>query len=571
MAIISIFKSYIFNNFTSVKFVLHLSFMIWTLSALGQSTDIRLNHWLYPAVDRWEIQSEEDFFTAVKPFSRQKLRDFTSKKDFEASPGDQFDLEILKKDSWEYNDTIQVAKPFLKYFFTHPPDFVSYKNDDLDLHFNPVIYFGLGSDSGTKDFTYVNTRGVELRGTIDHKISFYSLLTENQARYPDYVNQVIDSTLLIPYEGFWKRLSDGAGTDFLRAIGYIDFNISKHISAQFGYGKHFIGAGIRSLVLSDFANNYPYLKLNTQIWKIQYVNIYAQMIGEVRGGKSFGLLGTGSFTRKYFTFHRLGMKVIPDLELGLFESVVYGQPDSLGTNNLKLEYLNPIMFYRALEQQDGSADNVLIGLDFKYNFFHRFQLYGQLVIDELIVSEALSSSGWWGNKQGYQIGGKYIDAFGVNDLNLQAEYNRVRPYTYSHESLFTSYSHYMQPLAHPLGANFTERLLSFDYRPFPKWKLKSVIMFAEYGNDQGTVSYGRDVTKSYNTRPGDYNITQNQGSLNELLMNQTSLTYQWKHNVLIDLSFIYRKETELSNNIDDTSSILAMSFSWNFPIRSYLF
>ncbi len=566
-----IIKRHIFNNFTGVKYLLHLSILLITSSVFAQSTDLPLNGWLYPSMDRWDIKSEASFHTAVKPFSRRYIHEISDGFDFQRTPGDNYDLKYFKKEAPEYQDSIQERDAFLKFFFTHPPDFVSYYDDDVDLHFNPVVYFGVGSDSRLDEFTYVNTRGVELRGTIDDKISFYSLLTENQVRFPQYVNQLIDSTLTIPYEGFWKRLSDDVGIDFLRARGYIDFNVSKHVVAQFGYGKHFIGNGRRSLILSDFGNNYPYLKLNTQFWKIQYTNIFAQLIGEVRGGSSFGLLGIGSFTKKYLTFHRLGMQVIPDLEVGLFESVVYGQPDSLGSNNLKLEYLNPIIFYRALEQQDGSADNVLIGLDFKYNLFKRVQLYGQLVIDELIVSEAFSDNGWWGNKSGTQIGAKYVDAFGIQDLNLQAEFNRVRPYTYSHESLFTSYSHYMQPLAHPLGANFTEKMFSFDYRPFPKWKIGNVLMFADYGNDLGGVSYGRDITKSYNLRPDDYGIDQNQGDLTNLLMNQASLTYQWKHNVLIDLSYIYRKESASSNNNGEPSSILALSFHWNFPIRNYHF
>ncbi|XOV92499.1 MAG: capsule assembly Wzi family protein [Bacteroidota bacterium] len=554
-----------------MRYLINLSLLMTVVGALGQSTDMPLNGWIYPAVDRWDIQSGGSFHTSVKPLSRRFLKDLSASNDLTTSPGDAYDLNYLETDTWEYADSIPERKPILKYFFNHPPDFVSFRNKDLDLHFNPVVYFGLGSDTNADKFTYVNTRGVELRGTIDNKVSFYSLLTENQARYPDYVNQLIDSTLTIPYEGFWKRLSDGTGTDFLRARGYIDFNISKHISAQFGYGKHFIGNGRRSLVLSDFANNYPYLKLNTQIWKIQYTNIYAQMIGEVKGGSNFGLLGVGSFTKKYFTFHRLGMNVTRNLELGLFESVVYGRPDSLGSNNLKLEYLNPIMFYRALEQQDGSADNVLIGLDFKYNLFKRIQLYGQLVIDELIVSEAFSDKGWWGNKNGTQLGIKYINAFEVKDLNLQFEFNRVRPYTYSHESLFTSYTHYMQPLAHPLGANFTEQLIALDFRPLPKWKVGSVLMLADYGSDIGAVSYGKDPTKSYNLRPDDYGIEQIQGDQQNMIMSQTSVTYQWLHNVLVDLTFIYRKETNQNNNIADPSSILAMSFRWNFPIRTYLF
>ena len=48
-----------------------------------------------------------------------------------------------------------------------------------------------------------------------------------------------------------------------------------------------------------------------------------------------------------------------------------------------------------------------------------------------------------------QFGGKYIDAIGVKNLDLQAEINIIRPFTYSHNDTIANYTHYNQPLAHP--------------------------------------------------------------------------------------------------------------------------
>ena len=49
-----------------------------------------------------------------------------------------------------------------------------------------------------------------------------------------------------------------------------------------------------------------------------------------------------------------------------------------------------------------------------------------------------------------QLGAKYVDAFGINNLDLQLEMNRVRPFTHSHNDSISNYTHYNQPLAHPL-------------------------------------------------------------------------------------------------------------------------
>ncbi|MEI2709900.1 MAG: hypothetical protein V9E96_12960 [Chitinophagaceae bacterium] len=51
---------------------------------------------------------------------------------------------------------------------------------------------------------------------------------------------------------------------------------------------------------------------------------------------------------------------------------------------------------------------------------------------------------------------KYIDAFGIKNLDVQVETNVVRPFMYASTDSFSSYNHYNQPLAHPLGANFKE-------------------------------------------------------------------------------------------------------------------
>src|SRR6185369_7292398 len=108
-------------------------------------------------------------------------------------------------------------------------------------------------------------------------------------------------------------------------------------------------------------------------------------------------------------------------------------------------YLNPIIFYRSIELSNGSFDNSLAGLDAKVNVAKSFQFYGQFCLDEFLLSEIKKNRGWWANKWGIQIGAKYVDAFGIKNLDLQLEHNRVRPFTYSHTDSVANYTHYNQP------------------------------------------------------------------------------------------------------------------------------
>ncbi|MEM6643266.1 MAG: hypothetical protein AAF616_09825, partial [Bacteroidota bacterium] len=287
-------------------------FIFWQ-SARSQSTDFPIGHLAYQFLDVAEIRDKKSFSGVIKPYSRSSTFNLIGvpKSDF------------LKKELRRYTmDSSLSRKPILRKFYTYPADMYYYADKKVQVHFNPLVQFSLGTGNDGIGTNFVNSRGIELRGVIDKKIAFYTSLTENQARYPAYINNVRDSTLVVPFEGFWKQYND-TGVDFLRAQGYVDFGLSNSISAQLGFGKHFVGNGERSLILSDYANNYPYLRINTKTKIFDYTNIFAELIGEVQGNAG-GTFGTGSFSKKYMAFHHLNVKLKPNLHIGLFESVMYG-------------------------------------------------------------------------------------------------------------------------------------------------------------------------------------------------------------------------------------------------------
>ncbi len=540
--------------------VLLLGGSLWSLA---QSADYPLNHPAYSILDYASSKQQQNYFSKVKPYSRQKSIRYLKATGLGSS--------YLFQDSREWSGDTTQSKKALGKFYQYPADLYAVSTEGFDLHVNPVLQFRLGQDSQSDGLLYENNRGMELRARIDDRIAIYTMLSENQTVFPNYVNNYRDSIGAIPYEGFWKLFGD-TGSDFFRAEGYVDVGVTDHVSIQMGYGRHFIGDGQRSLILSDFGNRYPYFRIETEVWRIKYTNIFAQMVGEAafNGGGNFG---SREFPQKFMTMHHLDINVLDNLNIGLFESVVFGEPDSLG-GGVKFQYLNPVIFYRALEQQDGSPDNVILGMDFNWKLWNKVQLYGQLVIDELQVKEVFSSNGWWGNKQGYQLGGKYFDAFGIDRLMIQGEVNSVRPYTYAHQDGFTNYTHYNMPLAHPLGANFREVLGKVDFQPFDKWRFQTLGVFAQYGDDIDGRNYGHDISRSYidrdkngNGQPDDdFGNTLLQGSKKSLAIVNVRASYMWKPNLFLDADFMLRKETG-----DQRSAIFGVSFRWNFPERFYLF
>lgn len=540
----------------------------------AQGTDFVLGSRAYDLLDHYSVRSGKQFFTTVKPYTRSKGLKLVRENSLDLNSVQQFNLRYLQIATREYlgDSTLgKTEKPVFNQFYKYENDFLWVSTDGLDLHVNPVIYLQAGADSGLSDPLFTNTRGIELRGTLDKRISFYTTLQENQNRLPQYVQSVQDTVGLIPYEGFWKAFN-GDAYDFLRASGNVDFNISDHFQAQFGFGRHFVGNGMRSLILSDFSNSYPYLRLTAEVWKFKYTNIFAELVADVEFLDAAGNLGSKVYPKKYFAFHHLDFAVNKNLHIGLFESVMTGRPDSLGGTEFKVQYLNPIIFYGALEQQDGSADNVIVGLDFSWNLLKRIQLYGQFTLDELIVSELFSDNGWWGNKFAYQLGAKYYD-FIVPTLNLQLEFNQARPFTYAHDGSYTNYVHYRQPLAHPLGANFSEVIMRGSCQPFKKWEIENRTLIARYGS--GPVngrSVGRNPLVNSNERGtnNDFNHRQGQGIMTDLYLTQIALHYQWKYDLFLDLNFTYRIENR-EDSPDVSSTIFTTGLRWNLPSRNYLF
>ncbi len=548
-----------------------------SFSALAQSTNIPYDADYYHLVQRYEIKSghfAHSFHSGVKPYLRSDVADFVDTL-YTSSSGlnrvDQFNLQYLANDNWEWstNQKNDSRKPLFNALYKKKSDLFHVDTKDFDLHVSPVFHFGLGLEQGD-DNLFINSRGLEIRGMISRKVGFYTYLVENQMRFPSYVRDwITDDRFVVPGEGFWKDFKNN-GVDFFTARGYISFNAAKFINFQFGHDKQFIGNGYRSLILSNFSNNHLFLKINTNVWRLHYSFMVSEMRADAPGNAG-GSSSQVDFPKKYLAFHRLGINITDQLNLGVFESIAFGQANDTTGTSFELDYLNPIIFYRAIEQSGGSQDNALLGADITWNFLNRFSLYGQIVFDEFLLEEVQSGDGWWGNKFSYQLGLKYIDVLGVDNLDLQIEGNFARPYTYAHTSNYTSYSHYNQALAHPLEANFKEFVALAHYQPIPKLRLSAKLVLADYGTDTDSTNWGQDILKSYDTREMDFNNRIGQGVATDLFYFGFTASYQLRHNLFLDFNQIIRDlKSEIPQRNQD-NTITSFSIRLNIPRREHVF
>jgi hypothetical protein len=543
----------------------------------AQSTNATLNEDYYHWLSRYEIKTgriSPQWFSSIRPIKRDQLLSYVDSlnSNFNAftSTTDKFNYEYFQNDNWEWSqtETNNSAKPILKKLYQKKSDMAFVNEPAFDLHISPVVYLGVGKDSRSDALTSINTRGVEIRGMIDRKIGFYTFLTENQMILPLYVEDAMRPYNVVPHEGFWKNFKT-TGVDFFQARAYIDFNITKHIYFQFGHDRTFIGNGYRSLIFSDYSPPNLFLRVNAKVWKINYLF----QLNRLTANDPVSRIGLTSDQRsldRYMALHHASINIGKKFNLGIFESVIFTPDDPLNRGSFDLSYLNPVIFYRAIEQQFGSSDNALLGLDFKWNAFKGISLYGQALLDEFVIAEIRAGNGWWGNKYALQLGAKYIDVAGISNLDLQLEYNTARPYTYSHNTS-SSYSNYSQPLAHPLGANFSEVVAIVRYQPIPKLNLIAKTFLATTGKDATGQNWGGDILKNYETRQSQYGNFTGQGNKTDINFIDLTSSYMIKHNLFIDARQVFRSSSSNLPAYNNNTTLTSLSIRWNIPARTYEF
>ena len=304
-----------------------------------------------------------------------------------------------------------------------------------------------------------------------------------------------------------------------------------------GYGKNFFGEGYRSLLLSDNASNYPFLKIETSFSSIKYVNLYT-----VWNDNSINPSNKNLDRTKFSSIHYLSWNVTREFNLSVFESVVWQAKDTITNRGFDINYLNPVVFYRPVEYGMGSADNVLLGLNMSYKINKNHCIYSQVIIDEFLLSKIKDDSKWWGNKWGVQFGYK-SNKFLIDDLYFQSEFNVVRPFTYSHKYSTQNYGHLNASVTHPIGANFYEVLNILSYAK-NNHRFTNKITFAAFGVDTDSINNGQNIFNSYSDRKDDFGHLIMQGLRTNVLNEQ--LIYEFpiweKINLYLNVTYNYRMQ-----------------------------
>lgn len=472
----------------------------------------------YQKLNSIQYSTETRQHTALKPF----LIDSVMRPSYDSL----MNLNVQNRDSWLgrkiYNEHLIESNQNNSHFYA----------DIL-----PDLSMGRDFAGGGKN-TFLRSLGAQVGGNINDKFYYYVSAYNNRSIFPNYINTFIDHSKVVPGQTYGDIGESVQDWNYFTAV--TSYTPTKYLNISLAYDKNFIGDGYRSMLLSDNASNYTSLKLTGKLGNVQYMTMWSYMIDPLSPQLIDKTRG------KWGTFQYLDWNVNNRLSLGFFQSIIWAnRTETDGARGFEPAYLNPIIFLRPVESSDpGSPDKMHLALNAKYKVLNNLAVYGQFLLGEFTAKEFFAGNGYIHNKWGAQMGFRSFDSFGVKSLNLLGEFNTARPYTYTHFDPVSNYSHFSQPLAHPLGANFREFVGIANYS-IKRFDFSLQGNYSTYGLDPDDDSnFGKDIFKSYRDYENLYGNHIGQGLKTNLAFIDTRVSYLLnpKYNLRFELGATLRQE-----------------------------
>ena len=362
------------------------------------------------------------------------------------------------KDSLEIIEIMIVTEPKKNF---RQGQLIEIKGDDYLISFSPLFNFGMGKDicDTNNDRLFQNTRGVLFKGAITDRFSFSSSFYENQTRfasyeqsymsehgeiYPTTNNNYTLQNAVVPGAARTKPFKNTA-YDYAYAVGSLVYRINKKVDLIAGNNQQFIGAGHRSLLLSDNSVGSPYFKFNYQInqkWSFQYMR--SRLLNLVR--KNVYSTVEGYYQPKGLAINYITYAPNKTFSISFFEGSIWARGDSLTTSRINPLYFCPVPLINKLIKEETVYS--VIGTNVNWIINSTIRIYGQGAISK-----------YKNLTYAYQGGFRLYEIFSIRKLMLQMEYNLVSKDMYRAPIQRLSFTQYNLPLAHIKGDGFREIIM----------------------------------------------------------------------------------------------------------------
>ncbi len=409
-------------------------------------------------------------------------------------------------------------------------DFSKIRQKNYYLSVNPLINYQKTKVADSAVNWYQNTRGIEIKARIGEKLSFNSIFYENQASFPGYIDDYVQQHIVVPGHGATKIFKE-TQHDYSQALANFSFQATENFNVSFGHGKQFIGSGYRSFLLSDFSFSYPYFKLQYENKRWQYTALWTEY-------NNFYYKYYAIHYRKNASYQTLSYSPIPSFTALFFQSVLWKTQIAESGRTYPWQLFVPIPFIQPSTYGLDNENNVQLGLNLEYRLINYVKIYSQFLLDDLKTEKYAWQMGLFVPR----INGKL---FPKAQFSIRAELNYASSNVFDLNDSIQTYTHYNESLAHPLGNNFTEKLVQIQFDIF----------------DFKLIAF--------------YNQYQQIGNAVDLLYTNKQFEHskQDVENLRLELAYIFNKQTYLqifAGYYQHKTNALITSEYFSLGIRTYL-
>jgi hypothetical protein len=325
-----------------------------------------------------------------------------------------------------------------------------------------------------------------------------------------------------------------------------------NIVLQLGREYYTLGYGYGSKLV--YSGNGPVMDLIK--FQFKYGIFTLSMIHGATVGKYDSTL-QNNYT-KYFATNRIKFSIPGLFDIGLGESIIYAQ------RGIELGYLNPLAFYKYVEQSLQDRDNGTMFLDLQTSFIPDFELQFTFFMDETI--ELFDPSNY-ANKIAYQAGFFWYSPLSISNLSFIAEYTKIRPFVYSHIFDRNTYSAFGIPIGHRAGPNADEIFLKLSYNLSSRLRLFTEYAFSRAGenlyDERGnlTQNVGGDLFIPYGEGTGGESAPFLAGVRIDQHLLAGGLRFEPIREVFLDLELRYMNESNLNSKISSSETIGIFRFT----------
>lgn len=404
----------------------------------------------------------------------------------------EFDLFNTTKTYYSvFNDTTKTPlfnqKEKFLYYYTDSSKFNTFVN-----FIGSAEYLNSISKSSSGGHAGLFTFGGEIRGAINNNFGYYAKAT-NGLQFGDTKLASFKNNLRYNY----KYNSDHDSSKFFdETIGYL--------SAEFDYAKFKVGRdrinigyGFSKIIMDNYSPPMDYFSIQLNYSIVNFSFLHGKLFGVEKALPTPTGGGMTVIDDKYIAYHRLGINFSRHLQLGLGETIIYGN------RNMDISYLNPFNFYKSAEHANKDRDNSMLFFDFKNNSFKGLTLFGTILIDDVDFSKF--GTNWYGNKFIYDFGISYEPLSQYFPLTIGIQYLRIDPYVYAHRFSKNNYTSMNIGVGPDIQPNSESYFFDIKYKPHYRVELNLSYQIISHGGNKvdnkgnTLINYGGDILVGHRT------------------------------------------------------------------------